>query len=248
MMVRKTLSAEVRLELRRDLLLQRHARVEHHPQQADDLQAGVQVGVDPLDGVDQIGEPFEREKYSHLHRDDHAVRAAQAVDRQQAERRRAVDQDEVVVGLERRQRLRQAPLAVVEVGPGRLQPPPARDGRQQVVAAGLRARDRRAAWRCQQDLVDGAASCRLSTPLPMVALPCGSRSISSTRATARRAGRRGSPRWWSCPRPFCVGDAEDPRHGVSLEKPHRRTRRGGCHWRREGDGAGNGGQRMRSAR
>ena len=85
------LVAEVRLELLADLLLQRDARVEHHPQQADDLQLAVQVGVHLLDGVDQVGQAFEREVFA-LHRHDHAVRAAQAVQREQAQAGRAVDQ------------------------------------------------------------------------------------------------------------------------------------------------------------
>jgi hypothetical protein len=93
------LVAEVRLQLLADLLLQRDARVEHHAQQADDLQVAVQIGVHLLDGVDQVRQAFEREVLA-LHRHDHAVRRAQAVEGEQAQRRRAVDQHEVVVGFD----------------------------------------------------------------------------------------------------------------------------------------------------
>ena len=44
-MVLKHLVAEVAFELGRDLLLERHAGVEHDPQQADDRQVAVEVGV-----------------------------------------------------------------------------------------------------------------------------------------------------------------------------------------------------------
>ena len=48
------------------------------------------------DGVDQIGQAFER-KILALHRDEHALCAAQAVEREHGERRRAVDEDVVVL-------------------------------------------------------------------------------------------------------------------------------------------------------
>mmetsp|Transcript_647 Transcript_647/g.1346 ORF Transcript_647/g.1346 Transcript_647/m.1346 type:complete len:319 (-) Transcript_647:392-1348(-) len=108
------LVAEVGLELVADLLLQRDARVEHHAQQADDLQVRVQVGVDLLDGVDQVGQAFEGEVLA-LHRHDHAVGAAQAVEREHRQRRRAVDQDEVVVRGGGRQRGLEAGLAALQL-------------------------------------------------------------------------------------------------------------------------------------
>jgi hypothetical protein len=57
----------VRLELLADLLLQRDARVEHHAQQADDLQVRFRFGVHLLDRVDQVAQALEREVLA-LHR------------------------------------------------------------------------------------------------------------------------------------------------------------------------------------
>jgi hypothetical protein len=74
----------------------------------------VQVGVHLLDRVDQVGQAFERVVLA-LHRDDHAVRRAQAVQGQHRQRRRAVDQDEIVVGIDLGQRVLQAALAVVQL-------------------------------------------------------------------------------------------------------------------------------------
>ena len=96
-----------------DLLLQHGAGVEHHAQQADHLELAVQVGTHLLDGVDQIGHAFECEILA-LHRHDHAVGRAQAVERQQAQRGRAVDQHEIVVSCHRHQCLLEALLALVQ--------------------------------------------------------------------------------------------------------------------------------------
>jgi chromosome partitioning protein len=78
------------------LLLQRDARVKHDAQQTDDLQVRVQIGVNLLDGVDQICQTFQREILA-LHGHNHAVSAAQAVQRQHGQAGRAVDQDKVVL-------------------------------------------------------------------------------------------------------------------------------------------------------
>jgi hypothetical protein len=64
----------VRFELGGHLLRQRAARIEHDAQQADHLQVAVEVGVHLLDGVDQIGQAFQRVVLA-LHRDDDAVAA-----------------------------------------------------------------------------------------------------------------------------------------------------------------------------
>ena len=74
----------MRLELFAHLLLQGDARVEHHAQKADDGQLLVQVGMHLLDGIDQVGQPFERKIFT-LHRHDHAVGATQAVQGQHRE-------------------------------------------------------------------------------------------------------------------------------------------------------------------
>ena len=63
-------------------------------------------------GVDQIGQAFQRKVFT-LHGHDHAMRCAQAVEREQRQRRRAVNQDEVVVVLDLGQRQLQALFAAV---------------------------------------------------------------------------------------------------------------------------------------
>src|SRR3712207_8843892 len=50
----------------------------------------VQRALDELEGVEQAGEPFEREVLG-LHRDDHAVGRDKCVDGERPERRRAVE-------------------------------------------------------------------------------------------------------------------------------------------------------------
>ena len=87
----------MRAQLLAHLLLQGDARVEHHPQQPDELQVGVQVACTCLMVFTRSDRPSEREVFA-LHRHDHAMGAAQAVEREQAQRGRAVDQHEVVVG------------------------------------------------------------------------------------------------------------------------------------------------------
>ena len=102
----------MRLELLAHLLLQGDARVEHHPQHADDLQVGVEVGVHLLDCVDQIGQPLQREVLA-LHRHDHAVCAAQAIEREQAKLGGQSMSDQVVLAchcVERRMQALVAPL------------------------------------------------------------------------------------------------------------------------------------------
>ena len=71
--------------------------VEERRQQAEDPQVAIQLQADRVDDLDEIGEALHR-VVLRLDRDDHAVRGDEAVDGQQPEVRRAVDQDVVVVG------------------------------------------------------------------------------------------------------------------------------------------------------
>ena len=84
------------LELIADLQLQGDARIKHDAQEPDDGQLFVQVGVHLLDGVDQVGQSFEREVFA-LHGHDDAVRAAQAIEREHGQGRRAIDEDKVIL-------------------------------------------------------------------------------------------------------------------------------------------------------
>jgi hypothetical protein len=93
--VLKTLSPKCALSWSLTCCCKRDARVEHHAQQADDLQVLVQVGVHLLDRVDQVRQAFEREVLA-LHRHDHAVREHRPLS-VSIDSGRAVDQDEVVL-------------------------------------------------------------------------------------------------------------------------------------------------------
>ena len=88
------------LQLFADLLLQCNARVKHHPQQANHLKLRIEVGVHLADGVDQVGQSFQGKVFA-LHRNDHAVCGAQTIECEQAQSRRAINQNEVVIGIHR---------------------------------------------------------------------------------------------------------------------------------------------------
>ena len=70
--------------------------VEERRQQAEDPEVAVQLEPDRVDDLDQVVEALHR-VVLRLDRDDDAVRRDEAVDGQQAEVRRAIDQDVVVV-------------------------------------------------------------------------------------------------------------------------------------------------------
>ena len=196
------LVAEMLLELGGDVERERVARVVHRAQQALDLEPRVQVRAHFLHRLHEVGQSFERVVLA-LHRDQHRVRRAEAVEREQRQRRRAIEQDEVVVGRDRRdrrshllqrlgERVLQPRLALGQVdeldfGAGELAV-----RRHEVEAAGRRATRTSAILRSPSSTwYTVAASARLSMPAPVVALPCGSRSTSSTRRfiAARLAAR-----------------------------------------------------------
>src|SRR6266545_5489349 len=114
--------AEVLLEdLDRLAGVQRTA-IEHRRQDAHDRDVRVQGLAAHRQRVLELDEPAQREVLA-LHRDDHVVGRNERVDRQQAERRRRVDEDVVVVLLDRGQRLLEGALAADharerELGPG----------------------------------------------------------------------------------------------------------------------------------
>ena len=90
------LGAEVALQLGGDVLRERVARVVHGPQQPLDLERRIEMRAHLLDGLHEIRQPLERVVLA-LHRDQHRVGRAKAVQREQRQRRRAVEQDEIVV-------------------------------------------------------------------------------------------------------------------------------------------------------
>ncbi|MNK96798.1 hypothetical protein D3C87_1170990 [compost metagenome] len=100
------LLAEVFLELRRDIVHQAQARVVHRTQQAFDLEVRVQQFSDTLDVIHKVAQAFECEVLA-LHGDNDPVGGNQCVQGQHRQRRRAVDQDVIVVFPDRRQRAAQ---------------------------------------------------------------------------------------------------------------------------------------------
>ena len=80
----------------RDLLAEVRALVVHRQQDAGDVERGVERGADPAQRGDEIGEPLEREVLA-VERNQHRVGGDERVQRQQAERRRRVDEDVVEV-------------------------------------------------------------------------------------------------------------------------------------------------------
>ena len=66
------------------------------PADAFDVERGVQSGAHAAHGADQIRETFEREVLA-VQRDEHGVGGDEGVEREEAQRRRTIDEDPVVV-------------------------------------------------------------------------------------------------------------------------------------------------------
>lgn len=126
--------AEMLLQLRGDIVGQADARIVHGPQQTLDLQRRVEQLADALDAVHQVGQPLQRVVLA-LHGDDHAVGGGQRVDGEHRQRRRAVDEDVVVVLADRRQRVAQAIFLHVHFQQHHFRGGQVAVGRQQLVAA-----------------------------------------------------------------------------------------------------------------
>ncbi len=111
----KNVAAEVCAHLGGDLLAQPRAPIEH----GDDDAQQPQVGVDPLahevDGAEQLGEPLEG-KVLGLHRHERLVGGGQPVHGQHTERRRTVDEHELVGVKRALQRAAQYELAILGAG------------------------------------------------------------------------------------------------------------------------------------
>ena len=71
---------------------------------------GIHRGLDLLDGADQRRQPLERVVLA-LHRDEHALRGDQRVQREHVQRRRAVDEDDFVLVVDGLERVAQLELA-----------------------------------------------------------------------------------------------------------------------------------------
>ena len=91
------LVAEMLDQLRRDFVREVVPRVEHRAQDALELELRIHRALICSMVLDQRRKPFERVVLA-LHRDQHAVGRNQRVHREHVQRRRAVDQDDVVTG------------------------------------------------------------------------------------------------------------------------------------------------------
>ena len=102
--------AEVLLQDLDRLARMQQPLVEHRRKDALDLDVRVEVLADHRQRVLELHEPAQRQVLA-LHRHDHAVGRDEGVDRQQAERRRRVDEDVVVRLLDGLKRLLEGALA-----------------------------------------------------------------------------------------------------------------------------------------
>ena len=94
----------------RDLLPQVRPLVVHRQQHALDVEGRVEHGAHAPERADEIGEALEREVLA-VQRNQHRVGGDERVEREQAERRRAVDEDVVEAVAERRDDAAQARFA-----------------------------------------------------------------------------------------------------------------------------------------
>src|SRR5262249_11036930 len=82
------------VQLGDDFAAELRLAVEHRQDDAADLQLGVDALVHELHGLQQLGHTLERQKL-RLHRYDDFLRHRERVERQQSERRRTVEQQDV---------------------------------------------------------------------------------------------------------------------------------------------------------
>ena len=76
------------------LVRQPEAGVVHGKQDALDAKAGIESALYDFDGVEQLAQSLEGEVFA-LNRDDHAVRCSEGIQGDEAQRRGAIDQNEV---------------------------------------------------------------------------------------------------------------------------------------------------------
>ena len=91
---------EVLLDLLIDLIVESGTAIVHSHEEAFDLQPCIETLADDTDGIQELRDPLEG-KVLALHGDEHRVCSHERIDRDQAQRRGAVDED-VVVGIDYR--------------------------------------------------------------------------------------------------------------------------------------------------
>ena len=154
---------------------------------------GVHAVLNEVHGVQQLAESLERVVLA-LQRNQQRIGCREHVERDESERGRAVDEDEVVVVANGVDRAPHAMLALRRVDELHLRAREIGSGREHVEVAELDLANAGASnvRFAEQDVVGRALEADpRSTPTPLVALPCGSPSMSSVRrsATARLAAR-----------------------------------------------------------
>ena len=179
----------------------RRPLVVHRDDDAKDAQARIRTLTNLLDGLEQVVGAFERE-VRRLDRNQQVRRGHQRVDRQQPERRRAVDDDvgilplqliDLVLQPEVRVHLPHQPRFELGEADARRRDRQVRQARRKddVLQADRRVRDR---------VVGAAADRRCGPGTRCCCWPAGPDRSAALCARAWRAPRPGSRRWSSCPR------------------------------------------------
>ena len=233
--VSKTSSGKCSRTSRSTSCAEARAPVVHRQQHPRDGQPRVELALDERERVEQAGEALEREVLG-LHRHDHAVGGDQRVDRQRAERRRAVQQRVREALAHRRERVAQARLGARDRAAAR-RSAPARSGAGGQRAPGarspvgddrLRAPSPRRSARRRRSAI---AVLRPARARPSRS-PAGRCRRAASRSRPRRCTPRRSPRSSSCrPRPSgsrsrrpCPSSSQATRCGERSTTSRRRTR------------------------
>jgi hypothetical protein len=159
------LRAEVLACVGRDLLGEVEPVVVHREEHTVDGQSGVDAPLDQVDGVEELRDALERVVLA-LERDQQGVGGRHHVERDQAERRRAVDEHEVVVPEDRPQRVAHHAVAPLPVDELDLCPREVRRGRKDVEVAELHLAHSAFldGGLADQDVVDGGLEAVLLEP------------------------------------------------------------------------------------
>ena len=244
--VSKTLSLEEGADIGGDQLREVVPPVEHGQHDAVEVERGFSARR-TRSMVRVIWLTPSSAKNSRLQRHQHRLRGDQGVQGEQAERGRAVEED-VVEGrpsasASAAKRVVQAAFAVVERRPARSRRRRGPGRRAAARGSGSRVgrmqlRQRRVA---QQQGVGARAAVAAVEPRPVEALPCGSRSISSTRCSAASAVARlmavvvlPTPPFWLAKAMIAAG-----RRRGQAGRGHGGSRSGGGWWRRGRCGSAN---------
>ena len=105
---------EVALHLIVNLVGKAKTTVVHGEQETFDLELGVELALDNLDGVEQLADTLKSKVFA-LYGDDDAVGCCERVDCDETQRWRAVDEDEVVFLTDGGKQVLDNPFAVLQI-------------------------------------------------------------------------------------------------------------------------------------